>query len=295
MIIKKFENSQDQINNYLQLLTSKILLIMDMWTSIILLDILAVTIHFIRDDWQFDHFVLDVLYIPSPHNALVIKDAIVEIVSKLKIKNRLIGITSDNEAKMLAATREIRTALNLPGFRYYLCAAHVLNLTVEAAFNTRIIPGPVKKLRIFISTIRNSLKQMDRLKEYFRIEEVKFKLPLSDCATRWNYTYFMLDRALDIKPFLVHLKSNQKTLTDNWPTDEEWEMLAELANLLASFTSITKVISASNYPTVSETKLLFAGLKAHLDKPQNEDYILQEQVDEMNHVFTNYFCEINEA
>ena len=116
MIIKKFENSQDQINNYLQLLTSKILLIMDMWTSIILLGILAVTIHFIRDDWQFDHFVLDVLYIPSPHNALVIKDAIVEIVSKLKIKNRLIGITSDNEAKMLAATREIGTALNLSGF-----------------------------------------------------------------------------------------------------------------------------------------------------------------------------------
>ncbi len=72
-------------------------------------------------------------------------------------------------------------------------------------------------------------------------------------------------------------------------------MLAELANLLASFASIIKVISASNYPTVSETKLLFAGLKAHLDKPQNEDYILQEQVDEMNHVFTNYFCEINEA
>jgi len=72
-------------------------------------------------------------------------------------------------------------------------------------------------------------------------------------------------------------------------------MLAELANLLAPFASITKVISASNYLTVGETKLLFAGLKAHLDKPRNEDYILQEQVDEMNCVFTNYFCEINEA
>ena len=72
-------------------------------------------------------------------------------------------------------------------------------------------------------------------------------------------------------------------------------MLAELANLLTPFTSITKVISASNYSTVGETILLFAGLKAYLDKPQNKDYILQEQVDEMNHIFTNYFCEINEA
>src|SRR6266542_4633611 len=104
MIIKKFENSQDQINNYLQLSTSKISLIIDMWTLITSLGILAVTIHFIRDDWQFDHFVLDVLYISSLHNALVIKDAIVKIVSKLKIENRLIGITSDNETKMLTAT-----------------------------------------------------------------------------------------------------------------------------------------------------------------------------------------------
>ena len=161
MIIKKFENSQDQINNYLQLSTSKISLTMDIWILITLLGILAVTIHFIRDDWQFDHFVLDVLYISSPHNALVIKDAIVKIVSKLKIENRLIGITSDNETKMLAITWKIGTALNLPGFWHYHYAAHVLNLAVGAAFNTRIIPGPVKKLCIFISIIRNSPKQME--------------------------------------------------------------------------------------------------------------------------------------
>jgi hypothetical protein len=50
MIIKKFKNTQDQIKNYLQLLTSKISLTIDMWTSITSLGILAVTIHFIRDD-----------------------------------------------------------------------------------------------------------------------------------------------------------------------------------------------------------------------------------------------------
>jgi len=45
---------------------------------------------------------------------------------------------------MLAATREIGTAFNLPGFWHYHCAAHVLNLAVGAAFNTRIIPRLVK-------------------------------------------------------------------------------------------------------------------------------------------------------
>src|SRR5688572_13020533 len=119
---------------------------------------------------------------------------------------------------MLAATREIGIALDLSEFCHYRCAAHILNLTVGVAFNAGIIPESVKKLRLFISTIRNSPKQMDKLKEYFRIEDIKFKAPLSDCVTRWNYTYYMIDRALEIKTFLVHLKSNLKTLTDNWPT-----------------------------------------------------------------------------
>jgi hypothetical protein len=136
---------------------------------------------------------------------------------------------------------------------------------------------------------------MDKLKEYFQIEDVKFKAPLPDCTTRWNYTYYIIDRALEIKPFLVHLKSGLKTLEDNWPTDEEWKILIELANLLVPFASITKVISASNYPTIDETKMLFIGLKAHLNKPRDENYILKKQINEIDRVFTNYFDDINEA
>ncbi|CAB5215525.1 unnamed protein product, partial [Rhizophagus irregularis] len=201
---------------------------------------------------------------------------VVEIISELNIANRLIGITSDNEAKMLAATRQIKETLNLSEFRHYRCAAHVLNLAVEAALNTSIVPNCVKKLRAFISTVRNSPKKMNKLKEYFRIEKIKFKAPLPDCATRWNYTFYMIDRALEIKPLLTHLVPNLSSLlSNNWPSEEEWNVLTILADLLAPFASVTKVISASNYPTIGEVKLLFE--------------------DEMKRVFTNYFDEINEA
>ncbi|GBB90654.1 hypothetical protein RclHR1_01770002 [Rhizophagus clarus] len=68
---------------------------------------------------------------------------------------------------MLAATRQIKDTLNLSEFHHYRYAAHILNLAIEAALNSSIIPDCVKKLRIFISTIRNSPKQMDKLKEFF--------------------------------------------------------------------------------------------------------------------------------
>lgn len=86
MIMNKFKDAQKQLSNYLQLSTSKISLTIDMWTSITSLGILAITIHFIKDNLQFDHFVLDVLYIPSPHNAIAIKNAIIEVVTELKIE-----------------------------------------------------------------------------------------------------------------------------------------------------------------------------------------------------------------
>ncbi|CAB4483966.1 unnamed protein product [Rhizophagus irregularis] len=262
---------------------------MDMWSTITSLGILAVTIHFIKDDWQFDHFVLDVLYVPSPHTASLIKDSVVEIISELNIANRLIGITSDNEAKMLAATRQIKETLNLSEFRHYRCAAHVLNLAVEAALNTSIVPNCVKKLCAFISTVRNSPKQMDKLKEYFRIEKIKFKAPLPDCAMRWNYTFYMINRALEIKPLLTHLVPNLLSLSNNWPSEKEWNVLTILADLLAPFASVTKVISASNYPTIGEVKLLFEGIRVHLNYPRAYGNMSQNDILEPIHrAMANY-------
>jgi len=192
MVLSKFKAAREKIRNYLKLSTSKISFTIDMWTSISSLGILAITIHFINENWQFEHFVLDVLYIPAPHNALTIKNAVLEIADKFEVANRLIGITSDNESKMVAGVRLIKENLESSVFYHYRCAAHILNLVVGAAFEVNIIPQVVKKLRNFISIVRNSSKQMDKLKEYFRIENVNFKSPLPDVTTRWNYKYYMI-------------------------------------------------------------------------------------------------------
>ena len=264
-----------------------------MWTSISSLGILAITIYYVNDNWQFEHFVLDVLYIPSPHDAQTIKNAILKITNKLNITNRLIGITTDNEAKMIAATRKVKESLELSGFKHYRCIAHILNLIVKAALETNFILISIKKLRTFISTIRNSPKQMDKLKEYFRIDHVPFKTPLPDVITRWNSTYYMLEKAVEIKPFLSHLVTNLPNLTNNWPTSEEWVIFNHLLELLAPFALVTKVISASSYPMVGEVKWFFLGIKNHLERSRDNNYPLQIQIVEMKRVFNNYFDQIN--
>ena len=292
MIIKKFEIAQIEVLNYLQQSTSKVSLTIDMWTSISALGILAITIHYINDSWQFEHFVLDVSYIPSPHDALTIKNAVLKITDELNITSRLIGITTDNEAKMLAAVRKIKENLELPNFQHYRCMAHILNLVVKAGLETDSISILIKKLRIFISTVRNSPKQMDKLKDYFKIESIPFKAPLPDIVTRWNYTYYMLERAIEIKPFLNHLVTNLPVLTNNWPTSEEWSILNDLLDLLTPFALVTKVISASSYPMIGDVKWLFLGISNHLERP-HDNYSLQDLINNMREVFNHYFDQIN--
>jgi len=171
---------------------------------------------------------------------------------------------------------------------------HILNLVVKAALETNNIPSPIKKLRIFISTVRNSPKQMDKLKEYFRIENIPFKIPLPDIITQWNYTYHMIERAIEIKPLLNHLVANLPILTNNWPTSEEWLILNNLLDLLAPFALTTKVISASSYSIIGEVKWYFLGIKNHLERSRDSNYSLQSQIDEMKIVFNNYFDQINQ-
>jgi len=296
MIMSKFEKARTEVLNYLQLSTSKVSLTADMWTSISSLGILAITVHYINDSWQFEHFVLDILYIPSPHDSATIKDAVLKITDDLNITNRLIGITTDNENKMIAAGRKIKENLESTNFRHYRCAAHILNLVVKAALEINSILTCIKKLRIFISTVRNSPKQMDKLKEYFKIEQVPFKVPLPDISTRWNYTFFMIERAIEIKPFLAHLSTNNlQILANNWPTSSEWLILNDLLDLLAPFALATKVISAASYPTVGEVKWLFLGIKNHLERPRDNNYPLRSHVNEMKLVFNNYFEQLNHS
>ena len=151
---------------------------------------------------------------------------------------------------MLAAIHKIKENLKIPIFRHYCCTAHILNLVVKVALETNNISIIIKKLHTFISTVRNSPKQMDKLKDYFRINRIPFKAPLSDIITCWNYTYYKIERAIEIKSFLNHLVANNSVLTNNWPTNEEWLILNELLKLLAPFALATKVISASSYPMI---------------------------------------------
>lgn len=73
-------------------------------------------------------------------------------------------------------------------------------------------------------------------------------LPIMDCPSRWNSTYFFLKRVLKLRhPLNENAKEHE--LRKYEMEVDEWEVLREIFLFLKDFALITSYIEGSNYPT----------------------------------------------
>jgi hypothetical protein len=121
----------------------------------------------------------------------------------------------------------------------------------------------LKKIRKLIKLVKKSSVicsyVFKRIKE-IRIENVyNF---ISDFHVRWNSTYFMLRRLLKLKTIANDLCSKseqingltaiqQSKLADLQLINTEWSVIEDLTELLLPFYKCTKILSGSNYFTLS--------------------------------------------
>jgi hypothetical protein len=105
-------------------------------------------------------------------------------------------------------------------------------------------------------------------------ENIGFKRALVlDCPTRWNSTYFMIQRLLILRiPLTRFIASENSTLSatseDRWIelTKLDWEIATELSILLVDFDKITRMISGAKYPTFSQCIPLYNSVLDLLQK-----------------------------
>ncbi|KAJ4935976.1 hypothetical protein JOQ06_017501 [Pogonophryne albipinna] len=81
-----------------------------------------------------------------------------------------------------------------------------------------------------------------------------------DVATRWNSTYFMMQRAIEIKEPLV---STMALLNPLLPalTPEEWDITKEVCDILKPFEEVTVEMSSERFVTGSKAILMARGLQ----------------------------------
>ncbi|KAF7121224.1 hypothetical protein RHSIM_Rhsim13G0128000 [Rhododendron simsii] len=79
--------------------------------------------------------------------------------------------------------------------KHQRCSAHILNLIVREGLQE--IDDPIGRVRNIVRYVRSSPSRMAEFWSCVEKEGITCRLkPCLDVSTRWNYTYFMLERAL---------------------------------------------------------------------------------------------------
>lgn len=79
-----------------------------------------------------------------------------------------------------------------------------------------------------------------------------------DVRTRWNSTYFMLERLVKLKEPISIVSITFKEVSDNL-NSEEWSIIEDILSLLKPFHNLTVELSGEQYPTIAKVIPLVRG------------------------------------
>ncbi|XP_055919485.1 E3 SUMO-protein ligase ZBED1-like [Eupeodes corollae] len=239
----------------------------DIWTSDSNKCFISITAHYVEQA-KMKTSVISTSELEENHTAENIATKMRKILDEWQIGAKVVSIVTDNAASMKKAVSEILNKRN------HYCVAHTLNLAVkdcidkpileEQPSNDRLsIPQILSKCRGIVSHFNHSAKSSYALHDMqiqMNTDTLKLK---QDVRTRWNSTFYMLERLLKVKVSLSAtlplLEASPSNLDFN-----EWILIEEIIKLLRPFEKITVILSGESYPSLSCIIPLVVGLQETL-------------------------------
>lgn len=245
----------------------------DAWTSLKNESYMAVTVHFIDLSGQLKSYLLSCAKFPLRHTSENIKNSLKDITTAWGLQHKVAACTTDTAANMISAIR-------LCNWRHIYCFAHSLNLIVQSSLEE------IKDTRVKVKNIVEYFKRSTLASEKLnQIQEQLGYTPIhtviQDVATRWNSTFFMFQRFLQLKTPLLSCLADLNydvTLTSN-----DWLIISKSCDILKRFNEITVEMSSEKGVTISKTVLFSQALSnycnnlksEHQTIPQIESFIIK--------------------
>lgn len=226
----------------------------DCWSSRNTDSYIAITAHFINEHFDLISVLLECSLMCSTHTSQNLASEIKRIVTDWGIEENILLAVSDNASNIKNA---ISKGLDL---KHLGCFAHTINLVVNEALNVDEISGLIDKIKTIVAHFKRSCTANEKFMTYQKnIGEKPLKL-IQDVATRWNSTYFMLERFTKLE---TAVRSTVALLDKNLPvlTAEEWKECSQLCKVLKPIEHVTAVISGEKYCSASLVIPLTNGLQ----------------------------------
>ena len=232
---------------------------------------LSLTGHCMFENFDVQAVVLHAQPFTDRHTSVNINETIDNMVNEFNIPEYKVNSIVHDSASNMVRGIEDSPYNSLPCFTHTSQTA--LN---ECIFEQESVKKIVKKCKSIYAHFNNSYLEMSRLHKVQKELGHKELVPLNDCPTRWDSSFLMLERALELKTGLV-LYSSRYDCVEITPS--EWTTMDKLADLLQLFHSMTKSMSyryanageiipfvkiLKDYVTDEVTKLKLTGLHTTL-------------------------------
>ncbi|XP_021959862.1 zinc finger BED domain-containing protein 4 [Folsomia candida] len=203
---------------------------------------ISFTGHLIDEIFKHRHAVLQCKHFSGEHSGQKISEVILDMLKSWDIPtNKVHTLVRDNGANIVKG-------LNDANLSNIGCFAHTIQLAFHDSVKAVSVKNLIAKSRKIVAKFTQSQKNSTLLLKKQKDMGLTPKKLIQDVATRWNSTFYMLERLQDLKAIIASLSTEIDF--DNLTTNE-WTLLPGVIAILKPLEEITKLVSF-NSSIVSE-------------------------------------------
>lgn len=233
----------------------------DSWTSLNNDSFVAITVHCIDNiECVLKSHLLGCYFYEKSHTAINLSEFMNKCFDEWEISEKIRIAVSDNAAN-------ITSAINLnKNWRHIPCLAHSLNLIAQSGLLD--IQNVHKKVKSIVEFFKRSTKSYIKLKQtQTQMGHPLLKL-IQDVTTRWNSTYDMFLRCIDIKEPLISTLAIIGNVDNLSP--EDFVIMEHYCSIFKPFKEMTVELSSEKGVSISKVIILCNVLLSHIKKKKEE-------------------------
>jgi len=237
---------------------------------------LGVTVHWIDCEWRLQNMMLDLTLLSGPHSGENMCAVFESVCTDFGVLEKLLAITTDNASSNDVFLAQLESDCLPRGMTFsknenhVRCVAHVINIAAQALLkelqsealdsedDLLAVPDSdadlshcIPRLRRLVVKIRSSPQRREKFAHQCQSSGVPAKELVADVKTRWNSTFAMVERALEMREPLDNTVDADRELRKHQLTEDEWTLLATTCKLLSFFKQTSDFLCASSYPTLA--------------------------------------------